>query len=72
MFISNPVIENTEVDWTVLVASDLQVSNYQELGLHAANCVAIDFTRHVVLVIGTGYTGEIKKVFFNSQFCFTS
>ena len=65
MFIENPDIENREVDWTVLVASDLQISNHQELGLHAANCVAIDFTRHVVLVIGTGYTGEIKKSIFS-------
>jgi phosphoenolpyruvate carboxykinase (ATP) len=61
MFIETNGIEYTEVDWTVLVASDLQVPNFQELGLNAPNCVVIDFSRCVVLVIGTGYTGEIKK-----------
>lgn len=65
MFIETHGIEYTEVDWTVLVASDLQVPNYQELGLNAPNCVVIDFSRCVVLVIGTGYTGEIKKSIFS-------
>ncbi|UIR56780.1 phosphoenolpyruvate carboxykinase (ATP) [Sphingobacterium sp. SRCM116780] len=65
MFIESPGIENTTVDWTVLVASDLQIPNYQELDLNASNCVAIDFSRRVVLVIGTAYTGEIKKSIFS-------
>lgn len=65
MFIDTQGIEYTAVDWTVLVASDLQVLNFQELGLNAPNCVVIDFSRCVVLVIGTGYTGEIKKSIFS-------
>lgn len=64
MFIPGSASENEE-NWIVLVASELKIEDYADLGLNARNCVAIDFTQRTVLVIGTGYTGEIKKSMFS-------
>ncbi|MCL8000637.1 phosphoenolpyruvate carboxykinase (ATP), partial [Brucella sp. 21LCYQ03] len=69
LFISNMFLPKQEVeqqkDWTVWVASLLKIENYEELGLRASNAVVLDFTRRKVLIIGTAYTGEIKKSMFS-------
>lgn len=54
-----------DVQWTVLVASSLQILDYEELGIRSSNAVVLDLSRRQVLVIGTGYTGEIKKSMFS-------
>lgn len=51
--------------WTVLVASSLKIMDYEDLGIRSSNVVVLDFSRRQVLVIGTGYTGEIKKSMFS-------
>ncbi len=64
MFLSERKVENNR-DWTVWVASKLKIDNHKELGLRASNAVILDFTSRKVLIIGTEYTGEIKKSMFS-------
>lgn len=66
MFINRTDEEQREIDWTVLVASRMEVADYAELGLPTAHCVLLDLSRQVVLIIGTAYTGEIKKSIFSA------
>lgn len=69
LFISNMFLPSQDVeqqkDWTVWVASHLKIESHQELGLRAPNAVVLDFTKRKVLIIGTAYTGEIKKSMFS-------
>ncbi len=65
MFIESDPKEEKPIDWTVLVASDLSLPDYEQLGLPTAHCVAIDLSRQLILIIGTAYTGEIKKGVFS-------
>lgn len=69
LFIQNMFLPPTEIDnrdeWTVLVASSLKIDNYAGLGLRSSNVVVLDLSRRKVLIIGTGYTGEIKKSMFS-------
>lgn len=72
LFISNMFIDGVEDDsvnddWLILVASELTVDDYVSLGLNAKNCVLLDFTQKTILVVGTGYTGEIKKGMFSAM-----
>lgn len=55
-----------EIDWSVVVASGLKLDDFQELGLPTSHCVCLDFTRKRILIIGTAYTGEIKKSVFSA------
>ncbi|MFD2599650.1 phosphoenolpyruvate carboxykinase (ATP) [Sphingobacterium corticis] len=64
MFLPEKDTLNTD-DWTVYVASTLKVVDYEALGLNASNAVVLDFSRREVLIIGTAYTGEIKKSMFS-------
>ncbi len=64
MFLPAEDIANQD-DWTVYVASLLKIADYKELGLNASNAVVLDFSRRKVLIIGTAYTGEIKKSMFS-------
>ncbi len=66
MFINVDVEKQNNIDWTVLAASQLKVEDFQALGLPTAHCVALDLSRHIVLIIGTEYTGEIKKSIFSA------
>ncbi|HLU15950.1 MAG TPA: phosphoenolpyruvate carboxykinase (ATP) [Burkholderiaceae bacterium] len=52
-------------EWSVLVASGLQCNDPQACGIHSPNFVVISFEQQVVLIAGTGYTGEIKKSIFS-------
>ncbi len=66
MFINVDVNEQKQIDWTVLVASKLQVEDYEALGLPTSHCVILDLSRQIILIIGTAYTGEIKKSIFSA------
>lgn len=66
MFIETDIQKQERIDWSVLVASDLQLDDYEELGLPTSHCVAVDLTRQLILIIGTAYTGEIKKGVFSA------
>ncbi len=65
MFLRPPEkeVEGFQPDWQVLVAPGLQL-NPDSCGLPAGNAVVIDFSRQLILIAGTGYTGEIKKAVF--------
>ena len=69
LFISNLLIKPThrelqhfQEDFLILVAPDCKVD--KSVGLNSEVAVMIDYERHVVLIAGTGYSGEIKKSVF--------
>lgn len=52
-------------DWHVLCAPGLQLDP-ATFGVRNRNAVAISFQRKMILIAGTGYTGEIKKGIFTA------
>jgi phosphoenolpyruvate carboxykinase (ATP) len=56
-------IESFEPDWTVVSLPGL-LTDPEEDGTASETFVGLDFERKVVLVLGTGYAGEIKKSIF--------
>lgn len=52
-------------EWSILAAPRYTCAQYKELGLRRPNFVVINFKQKVILVGGTGYTGEIKKSIFS-------
>ncbi|MBK1441931.1 phosphoenolpyruvate carboxykinase (ATP) [Parapedobacter sp. ISTM3] len=52
-------------EWSVLAAPGYTCAEPEQHGLHNPNFVVINFTWKVVLIAGTGYTGEIKKSMFS-------
>ncbi len=65
MFISpNPEdLENFQPEWTVIAAPGFQANPATD-GTRQENFSIINFTRKIILVGGSGYTGEIKKGVF--------
>ncbi|MNS94339.1 Phosphoenolpyruvate carboxykinase [ATP] [compost metagenome] len=51
--------------WSILAAPTLLIEEPHQYGIINENFVAIDFTKKIVLIAGTGYTGEIKKSIFS-------
>lgn len=69
LFISNLLIKPTprelqhfQEDYLILVAPECKVD--PQIGLNSEVAVMIDYERHVILIAGTGYSGEIKKSVF--------
>lgn len=69
LFISNLLIKPTprelqhfQEDYLILVAPDCKIK--KETGLNSDVAVIIDYEEHLVLIAGTGYSGEIKKSVF--------
>ena len=56
-------LENFQPQWQVLVASDLKLDP-SECGTRQHNAAIISFRHKMILIAGTGYTGEIKKGIF--------
>ena len=56
-------LENFQPQWQVLVASDLKLDP-AECGTRQHNAAIISFKHKMILIAGTGYTGEIKKGIF--------
>ncbi|GGG93674.1 phosphoenolpyruvate carboxykinase [ATP] 1 [Parapedobacter pyrenivorans] len=52
-------------EWSILAAPGYTCADPEKYGLHHPNFVIINFTRKVILIAGTGYTGEIKKSIFS-------
>ena len=52
-------------DWTILCAPGFKAKNPIEHGIHQENFSILNFTEKVILIGGTGYTGEIKKGIFS-------
>jgi phosphoenolpyruvate carboxykinase (ATP) len=56
-------LENFEPDWHIYVAPGLKLNPLQ-CGTRKENAVVISFKNKMILIAGTGYTGEIKKGIF--------
>ena len=56
-------LENFRPDWQILFAPGLQLETTQ-CGTRSCNAVVISFRHKLILLAGTGYTGEIKKSVF--------
>lgn len=71
IFVNNLFIRPASADpairpeWSILAAPGYRCEQPAQYGLHNPNFVVINFTEKVVLVGGTGYTGEIKKAIFS-------
>jgi phosphoenolpyruvate carboxykinase (ATP) len=56
-------LDNFEPEWHILSAPGLRL-NPQECGVRQHNAAVISFKHKIILIAGTGYTGEIKKGIF--------
>ncbi|MCI4670876.1 MAG: phosphoenolpyruvate carboxykinase (ATP) [Bacteroidia bacterium] len=70
MFVNNMFIrperedlENFKPEWTVIAARGFQANPVTD-GTRQENFAMINFTRKIILIGGSGYTGEIKKGIF--------
>ncbi|MDP9455434.1 MAG: phosphoenolpyruvate carboxykinase (ATP) [Actinobacteria bacterium] len=61
---SREELEDFEPEWTVLSVPGF-LAEPDEDGTNSETFVAVDFSRKVVLICGTGYAGEIKKSIFS-------
>ena len=52
-------------EWTILCAPSFKVSNPEQYGINQDNFAIINFKEQVIIIGGTGYTGEIKKGIFS-------
>jgi phosphoenolpyruvate carboxykinase (ATP) len=57
-------LENFCPEWTLYSAPGLQL-NAEECGTRQQNAAVISFKHKIILIAGTGYTGEIKKGVFS-------
>ncbi|MBS1664699.1 MAG: phosphoenolpyruvate carboxykinase (ATP) [Bacteroidetes bacterium] len=56
-------LDNFQPDWQILSAPGLQL-DAARCGTRGSNAVAISFRHRLILLAGTGYTGEMKKGIF--------
>lgn len=54
---------NFEPEWHIIVAPGLKLDPV-ECGIRQNNCAVVSFKHKMILIAGTGYTGEIKKGIF--------
>jgi len=64
--LSEEALVGFDEDWLVLCAPGYEHPNPKEVGLRQGNFSILNFTKKIVLIGGSAYTGEIKKVFFCS------
>jgi phosphoenolpyruvate carboxykinase (ATP) len=57
--------EDNVPEWTIMAAPSLILDTIDGLEIKNKNFVIINFTEKMVLIAGTGYTGEIKKSVFS-------
>ncbi len=61
---SSEELDSFSADWTVMVATDCQANPATD-GTRQGNYSVINFDKKLILVGGSGYTGEIKKGIFS-------
>jgi phosphoenolpyruvate carboxykinase (ATP) len=61
---SEKELETFKADWQILSAPGLKL-NPSECGIRQENAVLVSFRHKLILLAGTGYTGEIKKAIFS-------
>jgi len=62
---SDTEIENFEAEWTILNAPGFMAEAEVD-GTRQHNFAILNFTKKIILIGGTGYTGEIKKGIFSA------
>lgn len=62
---TNQEIENFETEWTILNAPGF-MADAEVDGTRQHNFAILNFTKKIILIGGTGYTGEIKKGIFSA------
>jgi phosphoenolpyruvate carboxykinase (ATP) len=60
---SEEELEDFTADWTVLSAPGLKLDPH-ECGVRQSNAAVVSFAHKMILIAGTGYTGETKKGIF--------
>ncbi|MBO9661037.1 MAG: phosphoenolpyruvate carboxykinase (ATP), partial [Chitinophagaceae bacterium] len=60
---SEEELEEFTADWTVLSAPGLKLDP-KECGVRQSNAAIVSFAHRMILIAGTGYTGETKKGIF--------
>ncbi|MCC6910136.1 MAG: phosphoenolpyruvate carboxykinase (ATP) [Phycisphaerales bacterium] len=53
-----------KADWTIINVCNMQVDDWQDLGLNGPVGILQSLERRIVLIFGTHYAGEIKKSIF--------
>ena len=53
-------------EWTIICAPSFKVSKPEQYGLNQDNFAILNFNEKVIIIGGTGYTGEIKKGIFSA------
>ena len=61
---SEEELERFRPEWTILCAPDLKL-DATECGIRQHNVAVIHFRKKMILIAGTGYTGETKKGIFS-------
>ncbi|MBE7541437.1 MAG: phosphoenolpyruvate carboxykinase (ATP) [Bryobacteraceae bacterium] len=56
-------LEGHRPDFTLVFAPEFQCDPSHD-GTRSETCIAVDFTRRLVLILGTSYAGELKKSVF--------
>jgi phosphoenolpyruvate carboxykinase (ATP) len=56
-------IESQNPDWIILQAPSYE-ANPEKHGTRQSNCTVVNFTKQMIIIAGTGYTGEMKKGIF--------
>ncbi len=56
-------IANQTPEWTILQAPSFE-ANPEKHGTRQANCTVVNFTKKMILIAGSAYTGEMKKGIF--------
>jgi phosphoenolpyruvate carboxykinase (ATP) len=59
-------LKNFEPEWVVLNAPSYKADDPKAYGLRQGNFSILNFTKKLILVGGSGYTGEIKKGMFSA------
>lgn len=57
-------LANFSADWTILNACDMELKDWEELGLNSSTAIIQSLERKVVVIVGSQYAGEIKKSIF--------
>ena len=54
-------LKDFKEDFLILVAPGCKV-DYKKLGLNSEAAIMINFEKQIILIAGTGYSGEIKNL----------
>ncbi|MFG0331554.1 MAG: phosphoenolpyruvate carboxykinase (ATP) [Phycisphaerales bacterium] len=57
-------LDSFDTDWTILNACEMEVEDWEELGLNSPIGILQSLEKKTVVIFGTHYAGEIKKSIF--------